>query len=122
MKKRTIIVLTVINVAVFIFALFCFIGTGINNKIFNSIESFTYRETENGVVFVTENGQEIPIQFSGQGVRVLQTKQKTGRKESLEIVRFYPGVCKKERLCVSAKEYGTIRRIPLARNIIQVWI
>ena len=95
MKKRTIIVLTIINVTVFIFALLCFIGTGINNKIFNSIESFTYRETENGVVFVTENGQEVPIQFSGQGVRVLQTKQKTGRKEGLEIVRFIREYAKK---------------------------
>ena len=95
MRKRTIIVLTVINVAVFILALICFIGTGINNKIFNSIESFTYRETQNGVVFVTENGQEIPIQFNEQNVRVLNGKQKIRRKESVEIVRFIRVYAKK---------------------------
>ena len=88
MRKRTIIVLTVINVTVFILALLCFIGTGINNKIFNSIESFTYRETEKGVVFVTESGKEIPMQFDEQSVRVLKTKQKIGREERVEIVRF----------------------------------
>ena len=87
-RKRTIIVLTVINVAVFILSLLCFIGTGINNKIINSIGSFTYREIGTSVVYVTENGKEISMQFNEQSVKVLQVKQKIGKKESLEIVRF----------------------------------
>ena len=83
MRKRTKIVLTVVIVAVL-----CFIGTGINKKIFNATEKFTYQETEKGVVFVTESGKEIPMRFNAQSVSVLKTRQKIGRQESVEIVRF----------------------------------
>lgn len=89
MRKRWLIILTIINLILLIIGTVCFVGTSINNKIINSIEgNFTYREEKGEVVFQLKNGEDIPIRFGENSAKITILSTVIDRKAELEIVMF----------------------------------
>ena len=58
------IVLTIINIIIFIMSLGCLIGTARNNKKINDVaENFVYGEENGNVSLRLKNGKEVTIRF-----------------------------------------------------------
>lgn len=88
-KKRWLIVLTAVNILLFLGSLFCLIGTSENNKIINSTGELPYSETENGRVILTLNtGKEIALQFGKESVKVVCSYTAKSKEEGLSLVMF----------------------------------
>ena len=83
------IVLTVVNIIIFIMSVTCFIGTARNNKKINDVvENFTYWEENGNVSLTLKSGKEITIRFSEKSATVYQGYTANGKRESIEIVSF----------------------------------
>lgn len=88
-KKRLLIVLTVVNILLFLGSLFCLIGTSENNKIIHSTGALSYSEEENGRVILTLNtGKEIALQFGQESVKVVCSYTEKRKEESLSLAMF----------------------------------
>lgn len=83
------IVLTVVNIIIFIMSVTSLIGTARNNKKINDVaENFTYWEENGNVSLTLNNGKEITIRFSEKSATVYQGYTAKGKTESIEIVSF----------------------------------
>ena len=89
-KKRSLIVLTAVNVLILLMSIYCLIRTTQNNKFINSyITDFDYEEYENGKVILTlEEDKRITLHFGNYSVKVVQSYQATSRKESVSVMLF----------------------------------
>ena len=83
------IVLTIINIIIFIMSLGCLIGTARNNKKINDVaENFVYGEENGNVSLRLKNGKEVTIRFNEKSARVYDGYTANGKAESIEIVSF----------------------------------
>lgn len=89
-KRRSLIVLTVVNILILIMSIYCLIRTTQNNKFINSnISEFVYEEYENGKVVLTlEEKKRITLHFGNDSVKVVQSYQATSIKESVSVMLF----------------------------------
>lgn len=89
-KRRSLIVLTVVNILILIMSIYCLIRTTQNCKFINSNASeFVYEEYENGKVILTlEEEKRITLQFGNSSVKVVQSYQATSREESISVMLF----------------------------------
>lgn len=89
-KRRSLIVLTVVNILILIMSIYCLIRTTQNCKFINSNTSeFVYEEYENGKVILTlEEEKRITLQFGNSSVKVVQSYQATSREESISVMLF----------------------------------
>lgn len=89
-KRRSLIVLTVVNILILIMSIYCLIRTTRNCKFINSNASeFVYEEYENGKVILTlEEEKRITLQFGNSSVKVVQSYQATSREESISVMLF----------------------------------
>ena len=88
MSKRSIKVLTIINVVMLVISILCLIGTSINNKIINSIDrEFTYRK-ENGKTVLELEGTEVVLQFGKDSVKVVNSYVIENKETQLQTVLF----------------------------------
>ena len=89
-KKRSLIVLTAVNILILLMSIYCLIRTTQNNKFINSyITDFDYAEYENGKVILTlEEDKRITLHFGNDSVKVVQSYQATSRKESVSVMLF----------------------------------
>lgn len=89
-KRRSLIVLTVVNILILIMSIYCLIRTAQNSKFINSkISVFEYEEYENGKVVLTlEEDKRITLHFGNGRVKVVQSYQATSRKESVSVMLF----------------------------------
>ena len=88
MSKRSITILTIINVVMFVLSILCLIGTSINNKIVNSVDlNFKYRE-ENGKTVLELEEKEVVLQFGKDSVKVLSSHEIKDRETQLQTVLF----------------------------------
>lgn len=89
MRKRSIIVATIINLILLMISAACFVGTSINNKAINSAQQeFTYREEKGKVVLLLKDNEEVTIHFGMNSAKIMESYAFTGRKAKLEIVLF----------------------------------
>ena len=88
-----VIVLTVLNVLLFIGSIVCTALTYRNNKIINSTEqTFAYREKGGGVLLTLQNQEEIRLQFESDSVKIIQSYKHNGTEaifQTVQFVRFY---------------------------------
>ena len=83
------IVLTIINIIIFIMSVICLIGTARNNKKINEVaENFVYEEENGNVSLRLKNGKEVTIRFNEKSARVYDGYTANGKRESIEIVSF----------------------------------
>lgn len=84
------IVLTIINILMFMISIYCLVRTDQNNKIINSTNTdFDYYECGNGKVILTlEEQKRITFIFGNNSVKVVQSYQATSKEESISIVLF----------------------------------
>ena len=89
-KRRSLIVLTVVNILILIMSIYCLIRTTQNCKFINSNASeFVYEAYENGKVILTlEEEKRITLQFGNSSVKVVQSYQATSREESISVMLF----------------------------------
>ena len=89
-KRRSLIVLTAVNVLILVMSIYCLIRTTQNCKFINSNASeFVYEEYENGKVILTlEEEKRITLQFGNSSVKVVQSYQATSREESISVMLF----------------------------------
>ena len=89
-KRRSLIVLTIVNILILIMSIYCLIRTTQNCKFINSNASeFVYEEYENGKVILTlEEEKRITLQFGNSSVKVVQSYQATSREESISVMLF----------------------------------
>lgn len=89
-KRRSLIVLTIVNILILIMSIYCLIRTTQNCKFINSNTSeFVYEEYENGKVILTlEEEKRITLQFGNSSVKVVQSYQATSREESISVMLF----------------------------------
>ena len=89
-KRRSLIVLTIVNILILIMSIYCLIRTTQNSKFINSNASeFVYEEYENGKVILTlEEEKRITLQFGNSSVKVVQSYQATSREESISVMLF----------------------------------
>lgn len=89
-KRRSLIVLTMVNILILIMSIYCLIRTTQNCKFINSNASeFVYEEYENGKVILTlEEEKRITLQFGNSSVKVVQSYQATSREESISVMLF----------------------------------
>lgn len=89
-KRRSLIVLTAVNVLILVLSIYCLIRTTQNSKFINSFNSeFDYEEYENGKVILTlEEEKRITLQFGNSSVKVVQSYQATSREESVSVMLF----------------------------------
>ena len=89
-KRRSLIVLTIVNILMLIMSIYCLIRTTQNCKFINSNASeFVYEEYENGKVILTlEEEKRITLQFGNSSVKVVQSYQATSREESISVMLF----------------------------------
>ena len=89
-KRRSLIVLTIVNISILIMSIYCLIRTTQNCKFINSNTSeFVYEEYENGKVILTlEEEKRITLQFGNSSVKVVQSYQATSREESIFVMLF----------------------------------
>lgn len=89
-KRRSLIVLTMVNILILIMSIYCLIRTTQNCKFINSNASeFVYEEYENGKVILTlEEEKRITLQFGNSSVKVVQSYQATSREESIFVMLF----------------------------------
>ena len=88
MNKRSITILTIINVVMFVLSILCLIGTSINNKIVNSVNlNFKYRE-ENGKTVLELEEKEVVLQFGKESVRVVNSHVIENKETQLQTVLF----------------------------------
>lgn len=89
-KAKWKVVLTAINILLFIGSIFSLIGTSKNNKIINSFcRDFNYREEGKGEILLTlRSGKEMNLRFEKSSVKVVGAYGASGREESLYIVKF----------------------------------
>ena len=89
-KRRSLIVLTIVNILILIMSIYCLIRTTQNCKFINSNASeFVYEEYENGKVILTlEEEKRITLQFGNSSVKVVQSYQATSREESIFVMLF----------------------------------
>lgn len=89
-KRRSLIVLTMVNILILIMSIYCLIRTTQNCKFINSNASeFVYEEYENGKVILTlEEEKRITLQFGNRSVKVVQSYQATSREESISVMLF----------------------------------
>ncbi len=87
--RKGIIVLTAINIIIFIMSITCLIGTTKNNKKINDVaENFTYWEEDGNVSLTLKSGKEVKIRFNEKSATVYQGYTARGKEESIEIVSF----------------------------------
>ena len=83
------IVLTIINIIIYIMSVICLIGTARNNKKINDVaENFVYEEENGNVSLRLKNGKEVTIRFNEKSARVYDGYTANGKAESIEIVSF----------------------------------
>lgn len=83
------IVLTVINIIIFIMSVMSLIGTAKNNKKINEVaENFVYGEENGNVSLTLTSGKKIRIRFNEKSATVYQGYTANGKRESIEIVSF----------------------------------
>ena len=83
------IVLTVINIIIFVMSVMSLIGTARNNKKINDVaENFVYEEENGNVSLRLKNGKEVTIRFNEKSARVYDGYTANGKAESIEIVSF----------------------------------
>ena len=83
------IVLTVINIIIFIMSVMSLIGTAKNNKKINEVaENFVYGEENGNVSLTLTSGKKIRIRFNEKSARVYDGYTANGKAESIEIVSF----------------------------------
>ena len=83
------IVLTVVNIIIFIMSVTSLIGTARNNKKINDVaENFVYEEENGNVSLRLKNGKEVTIRFNEKSATVYQGYTANGKRESIEIVSF----------------------------------
>ena len=89
-KRRSLIVLTAVNVLILVMSIYCLIRTTQNSKFINSFNSeFDYEEYKNGKVILTlEEEKRITLQFGNSSVKVVQSYQATSREESISVMLF----------------------------------
>lgn len=89
-KRRSLIVLTAVNVLILVMSIYCLIRTTQNSKFINSFNSeFDYEEYENGKVVLTlEEEKRITLQFGNSSVKVVQSYQAASREESVSVMLF----------------------------------
>ena len=89
-KRRSLIVLTAVNVLILVMSIYCLIRTTQNSKFINSFNSeFDYEEYENGKVILTlEEEKRIALQFGNSSVKVVQSYQAASREESVSVMLF----------------------------------
>ena len=88
MNKRSITVLTIINVVMLVLSILCLIGTSINNKIVNSVDlNFKYRE-ENGKTVLELEEKEVVLQFGKESVRIVNSHVIENKETQLQTVLF----------------------------------
>ena len=89
-KRRSLIVLTIVNILILIMSIYCLIRTTQNCEFINSNASeFVYEEYENGKVILTlEEEKRITLQFGNSSVKVVQSYQATSREESISVMLF----------------------------------
>ena len=106
-KVRLLIVLTAINILLFIGSIFSLIRTSKNNKIINSFcGDFNCREEGKGEILLTlRSGKEMNLRFEKSSVKVVGAYDASEREECLYIVKF---------IYVYAKENGC--EIPRAKT------
>jgi len=89
MRKRSIIILTIINLILLVISAACFVGTSRNNKIINSAQrEFTYRDEHGEVVFRLKDGEEVTIRFGENSAKIMESYRFNDRKAAIEIVFF----------------------------------
>lgn len=92
MKKRKtlIIVLTILNLMLFIGGIIGLVGTSKNNKIINSIDrEFAYQESGNGEVNLTlPSGKNVALQFGKTAVKIIDSSVISDRENNLYIILF----------------------------------
>lgn len=89
MNRNGKIVLTIINIIIFIMSVICLIGTARNNKKINDVaDNFVYEEKNGNVSLTLKSGKEITIRFREKSVTVYQGYTAKGKTESIEIVSF----------------------------------
>ena len=83
------IVLTVINIIIFIMSVMSLIGTAKNNKKINEVaENFVYGEENGNVSLTLTSGKKIRIRFNEKSATVYQGYTAKRKTESIEIVSF----------------------------------
>lgn len=89
MRKRFIMILTIINLMLLVISTVCFVGTSINNKIINSIhEDFTYREEEGKVILRLKDDKDVTIRFSEDSAKIVESYKLNNREAEFEVVLF----------------------------------
>ena len=79
MRKAMVIVLTVLNVLLFVGSIVCAALTYRNNKIINSTEiTFVYCEEGGGALLTLQNKEEIRLQFESESVKIIQSYKHNG--------------------------------------------
>ena len=93
MKRVVVIMLTVLNVLLFIGSIICTAMTYTNNKIINSTDqTFVYREESGGVLLTLQSQEEIRLQFESESVKIIQSYKHNGTEtifQTVQFVRFY---------------------------------
>lgn len=93
MKRVVVIVLTVLNVLLFIGSIICTALTYTNNKIINSTDqTFVYREESGGVLLTLQSQEGIRLQFESESVKIIQSYKHNGTEtifQTVQFVRFY---------------------------------
>lgn len=89
MKRKMRIVLTVLNILLFIGSVVCTVQTFRNNKIINSIaESFAYREEGKKVFLTLRNGKEVSLEFGRDSVKIIRAYEQAGTEGICQTVIF----------------------------------
>ena len=121
MRKAMVIVLTVLNVLLFIGSIVCTALTYRNNKIINSTEqTFAYREKGGGVLLTLQNQEEIRLQFESDSVKIIQSYKHNGTEaifQTVQFVRFYAQRKGYEIERDVTEMYGEIRLHNIAYNL-----
>ncbi len=109
-RRKTLFVITVLNIALFVLSMFCLIGTAKNNRDINSIRGeFSYEELENGqVILYPSNGKGVMLSFGKNSVRVENSYEIKDREDCLYVVAFI-------------KEYGRARGYAITRSNIELY-
>lgn len=93
MKRVVVIVLTVLNVLLFIGSIICTAMTYTNNKIINSTDqTFVYREEDGGVLLTLQSQEGIRLQFESDSVKLIQSFRYDNKRaifQTVQFVRFY---------------------------------
>ena len=102
MKKKTLIILTILNIILFALSICGYVGTKNNLRQFNSIDDiFDYAEEEEGRVRLSLNeGKTVMIVFQKTNAEVVCAHQFNERCEVIKIICFIRRYCALKGYCI----------------------